>query len=106
VAILGCLINRRTNKVKVEKTRIFKPAAWIALVLLGISVLYLFVSVFADVGLSINYAIKGDYNDPVNPNEKEIKLLQTTLSASMLLVYASVIFIPSWISQKRLAHKN
>jgi hypothetical protein len=27
VAILGCLINRRTNKVKVEKTRIFKPAA-------------------------------------------------------------------------------
>jgi uncharacterized protein (UPF0254 family) len=56
------------------------------------------VSVFVDVGLSIHYASAGKYD---SSEAKEKALLATTLSAAMFLIYIAVIFIPSWITQKR-----
>jgi hypothetical protein len=61
VAILGCLINRKTHKVKVTKSKIFVPAAYIGLALLGLSVLYLLVSVFGNIALVTTYSIQGKY---------------------------------------------
>jgi hypothetical protein len=106
IAILGCLINRKTNKVKVTKSNVFKPAAWVALILLGISMLYLLVSVFTDVGLSSNYYIS--HHNDVDPDTKYPfdSLLSTILSAVMFVLYIGVIFVPSYITEKRFAYKR
>jgi heme/copper-type cytochrome/quinol oxidase subunit 1 len=99
VAILGCLINRKTNKVKVTKTKIFKPAAWVSLILLCVSIVYLVISVFADVGLSIYYACTADKYD-------NTQVLSTVLSAIMLIAYVAVIFGISFITERMNKNKH
>jgi hypothetical protein len=54
--------------------------------------LYLLISVFADVGLSAHYAASGKYE---TADEKNKALLSTSLSAVMFLIYIAVIFLPS-----------
>jgi hypothetical protein len=54
VGILGALINRKTNKVKVQKKKYFIPCAIVSVLLVAISTLYLVVAVFVDLGYALS----------------------------------------------------
>ena len=58
IAIIGCLINRKTNKVQVKKSKTFVPAAWVCLTIVGIGLLFVFVSVIANIII-----VSGWHND-------------------------------------------
>jgi CHASE2 domain-containing sensor protein len=51
VAILGGMINRKTNKVKVTKNKMFLPTAIVSVTFVGISLLYMVVAQFVDLGI-------------------------------------------------------
>jgi hypothetical protein len=55
ISFIGCLINRKTVKVDVVRNKMFVPTAIISLTLIGISILYIIVQIFTDLGLVIHY---------------------------------------------------
>jgi hypothetical protein len=59
---------------------------------MSISMLYLFVSVFVDIGLVSHYISQGKY---ASDTEKNNALLAAILSAVMFVLYIGVIFVPS-----------
>jgi predicted PurR-regulated permease PerM len=59
-SILGCLVNRKTHKVKTIKSRVFVPAAIVTVAIVGIGIIFVFISTIANFGISIN--------NIVNPN--------------------------------------
>ena len=55
VAIVGGLVNRKTNKTKVVKYKWFLPAAWVSTIFLGIGTLYFIIQEFAlAAGLNVS----------------------------------------------------
>jgi len=80
-AIIGCLKNRKTNKVKVEKSKLFVPFAWIAIILLSFGMLYVVVASFADVGLATKYFIAA------KTSENQTKLIGKSVTLALLIVF-------------------
>ncbi|NQZ29110.1 MAG: APC family permease [Mycoplasmatales bacterium] len=57
LSIVGALINRKTNKVKVEKSKLFIPSAIIAILFTAIPVIYMLVASIVDM-TGFNHADK------------------------------------------------
>lgn len=51
LATIGCLKNRRTNKVKVTKIKGFVPCAIVSITLIGLAILFIFAASFGDIVL-------------------------------------------------------
>lgn len=51
LATVGCLKNRRTNKVKVTKIKGFVPCAIVSITLIGLAILFIFAASFGDIVL-------------------------------------------------------
>jgi hypothetical protein len=97
IAILGGLINRKTNQIKVTKSRLFVPGAWISIVMVAIIFLYIVASSFANIGLVSYY-----YNNHMYDNQETANtaLLSAIMSASMLALYVVVPIIPACFTRK------
>lgn len=78
LSILGCLINRKTNKVKTKKTRLFIPMAIISLILISISLLFEVVSPF----YSLAYTL-------IHYNSEQF----STLLASVFLIVVLILYL-------------
>jgi uncharacterized membrane protein (DUF441 family) len=97
IAILGGLINRKTNQIKITKSKLFLPAAWISIVMVAIIFLYIVASSFANVGLVSYY-----YNNHMYENQEiaNTALLSSIMSVCMLALYVVVPIIPACFTHK------
>lgn len=58
IAIMGGIINRRTKRVQVEKSKLFLPFAWIAIIFLFLGTVYFFLQPFIDIFLVDDWEVK------------------------------------------------
>ncbi|GHU32970.1 hypothetical protein FACS1894166_07390 [Bacilli bacterium] len=96
-AQIGALINRKTKRVKVERTKSFVPCAIISIIIVSISLLFIIVSSFADIGFDIAF-IHSRHGIP-NKLTKDI-LIGDVLTITVLFVLTSITFIPPLIQRR------
>jgi hypothetical protein len=104
IVFFGCLKNRKTKKIPTTKSKIFLPTAIISISLIAISVLYLIIVNFVDLGLVVNGKIslapESGFGFP-DQNSKNNEIIAQVLSIVMLFVYLSISFIPSLFAKRR-----
>jgi amino acid transporter len=93
-AIFGALRNRWTNKVKVKKSKIFLPSAIVAILIVGVGIVFVFINSFADFGISLNSYIQNDSNDSYN-------LIGSSISLVMLFTFIGVSMLPALVKNKQ-----
>lgn len=96
ISILGTLINRTKNKVKVEKYRWFVPAAWVALIFLALGTIYYIANDFAlAAGLFVDPTIKNG-KVTVSVWEKQVSyIVQLSILIFTLIISAVPLLIPA-----------
>lgn len=106
-AIVGCLKNRKNNKVKVEKSKLFVPCAWISIIILSLAMLYVVVASFADVGLTISYYVSAvaKYKDTALTN-----MIGKIVTLVLLFLFVGIMAIEPIhshrIDKKLMINKN
>ena len=58
IAIFGGILNRKNKKVMVEKSKLFLPFAWMAIIFLSVGTLYFFIQPFVDIFLIDDWSVK------------------------------------------------
>jgi amino acid transporter len=99
-AIIGALRNRRTHKVKVEKSKVFLPAAIIAITIVGLGIIFVFINSFADLGISIN-----NYNR-YGGDDYSYDLIGAIIAVVMLFTFIGVSMLPALIQNRYDARHN
>jgi hypothetical protein len=110
IAFIGCLINRKTHKVKVIKSKVFVPAAIISVVLIGISTLYLIVQIFTDLGLAVHYyQNQTSWGNFVSTDIKSHwveQIISKIMMIAAFFMYVGITFLPALISERRQIRKH
>lgn len=88
-ATIGCLKNRKTKKVKVEKSKVFVPCAWVSIVIVGISLLFIVVATIANIGLVSYYFANNMYADRIEGGKN---LLGVCLTFVVLILFLAIMF--------------
>ncbi|WP_027121836.1 APC family permease [[Mycoplasma] imitans] len=96
VAIMGGLANRRSNRIKVNKSKLFVPSAICAMLTMIISVSLTFFQPIADAFLL--------YNIPFNEQYKYVYISRIML-VIVLLIFLFIMFIPIIIEDQILIKK-
>ncbi|WP_353426093.1 APC family permease [Mycoplasmoides gallisepticum] len=91
IAIMGGLANRKTNKIKVNKSKIFVPSAVCAIFTMVVSVSLTFFQPIADALLL--------YNIPFNDQYKNVYISRVLL-VLVLFVFLFIMFIPILIEDQ------
>ena len=113
--IAGALINRRTHKIKVNPTRGFTISAWVSLIIIGLGLVFIFVSSFAnpiiiyswskDIGRNIILP-NGESHEYLR-NEWNLEMLGSIMTLVMLFTFLSISIIPSVFEIKHgILHKK
>ena len=76
ISIIGCLINRKTNRVKIEKNKWFVACAWISSLIIGIGILFIVISSIVNIGIVANWykdinTIIFDTSEPINYTKEQ-----------------------------------
>ena len=60
--MIGCIKNRKTNKIAVKKDKLFVPCAYVSIVIIGLGVLFVIISAFANMkgGGVLVYGVNND----------------------------------------------
>ncbi len=85
VSVIGGLINRKTKKIEVKKSKLFVPCAIISSIISGVGILFVFIDTFADCGMI--YAA-GDTAD-------EAGILVQVISL-FIFIFVSILPDPIW----------
>jgi amino acid transporter len=93
-AIIGALRNRWTHRVKVEKSKVFLPAAIIAIIVVGVGIIFVFINTFADLGISIK-----NYNK-FNDEASQFNLIGSIIAIATLFAFIGVSTIPVLIQNR------
>ena len=111
--IAGALINRRTHKIKVNPTKGFVVSAWISLIIIGLGLIFIFISAFAnpiiiyswskDIGNCIILVDGSQSQLPYSKAEWNLEMLGSIMTLVMLFTFLLVSVIPSIFEIK---HKN
>lgn len=99
LSILGCLINRKTKKIKTVKSRIFIPAAIISFSLISISLLLEFISPFVNLFSIIALIQKGHL---INNDS----FISSILVIVVLFLYLTCMLLPIIWDYKLLRYTN
>jgi hypothetical protein len=99
-AIVGALHNRRTNKVKVEKSKVFIPAAIIAILVVGAGIIFVFISTFANFGMSLN-----DFLRHKDSPDYQFNLIGSIVTVVMLFSFLGVTIIATFVRGRHDVHK-
>ena len=108
ISIIGCLINRKTNRVKIEKNKWFVACAWISSLIIGIGILFIVISSIVNIGIVANWYKDintkiFDTSEPINYTKEQ--WLKDLVGAIMTLIILIIIVlscvIPSWIETRK-----
>lgn len=91
VAIGGCLHNRKTNKVEVEKNKYFKGTAIASIIMIGIPLITTLIQPFVNLALLENY-------DGANYNEEKISRIMLVI---VLFMFLGLTIIPSFFKNRK-----
>ena len=104
--IAGALINRRTHKIKVNPTKGFVVSAWISLIIIGLGLIFIFVSAFANPIIIYSWSkdIGQEIDNVLYTKDKwNLEMLGSIMTLVMLFTFLLVSVIPSIFEIK---HKN
>ncbi|MDR2823488.1 MAG: APC family permease [Mycoplasmataceae bacterium] len=101
-AMIGALINRKTNRIKTDRRKSFVPAAYISIVIVGLGLIFVIVQSFANLGLVIHYANSGKYK---TPDDKLDNVVGAVLTVFTLLAFVAIMFIPALLKRRNENHK-
>lgn len=111
VVLIGGIINRKTKKLQVKQLKGFTIYALISSIIIGISIIYLVVSVFVNIALVISW--HKDIGQAVSNETYQYKqwikdLLGVTISLGVLILFIVVMTLPSYleIRKERLDHNR
>jgi uncharacterized membrane protein (UPF0182 family) len=94
-AMIGALINRKTNRIKTDRKKSFIPAAYISIVIVGVGLIFVIVQSFANLGLVLHYASVGKYG--THTDVKIDNIVGSVLTVFTLLAFVAIMFIPAFI---------
>jgi hypothetical protein len=90
-AVVGCLINRRTQKVKVIKSKTFVFGAIVSTVIVIVSMLFYLINACGDIPMVIS-----DYRNPQpwsNINFSDV--IGAIMQLVIVFVFIGLMFIPA-----------
>lgn len=96
-AIFGALRNRKTNEVKVVKSKIFVPMAICAIITMAAPIFFTFFQPIAD----LFFLFRIPNLSGANKNE----LVSRIMIVVVLILYIGLMFIPTWIEDAMLRRK-
>ena len=85
--MIGCIKNRKTNKIAVKKDKLFVPCAYVSIVIIGLGVLFVIISAFANIGLVANWKITENYTEDDHFKD----MIGAIMTLVMLFVFCSLI---------------
>lgn len=89
VATIGCLKNRKTNKVKVIRAKGFVPCAIISTIIIGLAIVFILSSTFGNIALVYTRGGTG---------EEKLGAIMTLV---VLVLFVLICIIPSAIEMKK-----
>ena len=101
--MIGCLKNRKSHKVEVKQDKLFVPCAWISVVVIGLSILFIIISSFVNIGLVASWKVAGDYTQQQHIQD----LVGAIMTLVILFVFVSVCAIPAYFeinAEKKYSH--
>jgi lysylphosphatidylglycerol synthetase-like protein (DUF2156 family) len=101
-AIIGALRNRRTNKVKVTKSKVFVPSAIIAITVVGVGIIFVFINTFANFCITLNNFINPDGSS----HDFFTDFLGSTIALVVLFAFIGVMTIPALLQYRNDARRN
>ncbi|MDC4163032.1 APC family permease [Mycoplasma bradburyae] len=96
ITLFGGLSNRKTNRVKVIKSKLFIPSSICAIVTMLVTVGLTFFQPFADLFLL--------YNIPLTDEYKSV-YISRIMTVVVLFIYLAIMFIPVIIEDRKLIKK-
>ena len=87
-ATIGCLKNRKTNKIEVVKVKGFVPCSIISITLISLAIIFVLASTFGNIGLAY---MRGDSDDK----------LGAIMTLVVLILFVLICCIPSAIEAKK-----
>ena len=97
VAMIGGIINRKTNNVKVKQVKGFYPCSNIAVIIIGIGLLFVVVSSIANIPIVAGWQSQigtGDYDY----EHWRSDMIGVSLTLVLLFAYALITIIPSVVA--------
>jgi hypothetical protein len=88
-SIIGMILNRKTKKIDNTKAKGAIVGGWVAVIVIGISVLYTLVSVFYNIALVVYYKVDGDY---ASNSDFTTNIVTVVLTLVTLIFFAFVMF--------------
>ena len=105
----GCLINRKTKKINVKPVNGFVPTTWIALIIIGLGMVFVVVSAFANVIITAGWAndigkqIIDSSGTSVTYTQEmwNTEMLGSAMTLVVLAIFLCICTIPSIFEVKR-----
>ena len=97
IAMIGCIKNRKTNKIAVKKDKLFVPCAYVSIVIIGLGVLFVIISAFANIGLVANWKITENYTEDDHFKD----MIGAIMTLVMLFVFVGGCTIPAYFESKQ-----
>lgn len=94
LATIGCLINRKTKKVKVKKDKYFIPSALVSVSIVGLGLLFIVIQTFANVPLVVGYVNNNAYNSIQQGQDALIGVIMTLI---ILFAYLFIMYSESFV---------
>jgi hypothetical protein len=98
-AVVGVINNRKTNKIKVERSKFLMPGAIISLIIIGVGILFIPIQSVGNLVYIVGY-YNGTIPFPPGVTLPEVTVVDVIGAAAqilMLFVFLSVMFIPGYI---------
>lgn len=109
-AVIGCLINRKTNRTKVIKTKSFLPGAIVCTIVVSIVMIFTCAKAIGDFVFILGYYFNGSPIDKFHPNTPGYDnngnpiTISDVIGGVMQIVVAigflSIMFIPAFIRDR------
>ena len=97
IAMIGCIKNRKTNKIAVKKDKLFVPCAYVSIAIIGLGVLFVIISAFANIGLVANWKITENYTEDDHFKD----MIGAIMTLVMLFVFVGGCTIPAYFESKQ-----
>ncbi|QZX49507.1 APC family permease [Mycoplasma sp. E35C] len=96
-AIIGAIKNRKTNRIKVQKSKFFLPMAYSSIISMILPIFFTFFAPIADFFLM--------FLIPINDNWITTVLVPRLMIVIVLMLFLALMFIPIWIEDYMMIKK-
>ena len=97
LAVVGCLRNRKTKKIKTEKTKAFIPASLVTIIIVGVGLSYVFVESIGNIIVISDYYTNGYVVNGITMYVDTLTLISSYMVLIVLALFCGIMFIPSLV---------